>query len=63
MLAMRTQLEALWVATYDPDLMGRLSEGIEAVQISPRPSGPITYIGNASEPKKLEPRKTKKPKA
>jgi hypothetical protein len=60
MLAMRTQLEDLWVATYELDLMSKLSEGTEAMQISPRPSGPITYIGNAREPKKVAPRKTKK---
>jgi hypothetical protein len=63
LLAMQTPLKDLWLASYQPDLLGMLSEGVEAMQISPRPSGPITYVGNAREPKKLEPGKTKKRKA
>jgi hypothetical protein len=60
LLAMKTPLEDLWLATYEPNLMGMLSNGTDAMQISPRPSGPSTYIGNAREPKKLEPDKTSK---
>ena len=62
LLAMRTPLEDLWVATYEPGLIGTLTEGIEAMQISPRPSGPVTFVGNAKEPKKVEPEKTKRRK-
>ena len=55
LMAMRTPLQDFWLATYERGLNAMLNEDIEAMQVSPRPSGPYTYVGNSREPKKPEP--------